>query len=328
MLKEQYLLFILVAGLLNGSFVIPTKHMKKLRGERIWYYHSLLNLGLLPWIIFYFFFSGDFFPYTQLSAGIWGYLMIGGCIFGLGQVFFAYAIETLGIALSFTINLGIGVTIGSLFVVIYKGGLLTWPGMMISFAVLLILASLLVHYYADAFQKRTDHLNPPIHHHYRKGWFLAVFAGIASGLQNIIFYLLTFNYTSPFSRSDTFWVWPPFLLIAAMVMSIGFSLKASNATPAKAITVTQGLKNTILLLLMGIGFSGSLAIYSDSLGKLTHSQQLAGWPLFMVSIIMASQLWGYAYKDSLIKQQTRSSRLKRLSILLLIVAILILALNQ
>lgn len=321
LLNITNLLPILIAGLMNGSFVIPAKYIKNFTSEKIWLCHSIIGLTLIPWAILIYSSPGAFHNYLYLKNDILLFIIFGGMIFGLGQVFFAYAIESIGVALSFTINLGIGVTIGSMFLVFYKTTTFTIQHYFVTIAVILIICSLVIYYFSARTRKSYENFNV----HYHTGWLLASLAGFASGLQNIVFVIVAFHTETQFKANHSFWVWPPFLLAAATVMVIGFSFrmikkqKITQSTP-----VLLNFKNILLIAVMGACFTGSLALYSDGMSKLADQQKVIGWPIFMVAIILTCQAWGWLYGES--KGLAIKSKLYLLcSILLLGIAISILA---
>lgn len=312
---------IIAAGLMNGSFVIPARYIKSISNEKIWFYHSMIGLAIIPWILLALTSPGLIHNYLFLPLDTLTFLIVGGAIFGVGQVCFAYAIESLGIALSFAINLSIGVTIGSMFVVFYKSNFFTVQSYLVTFAVLLIICSLIIHYYAHK-----KNLGYNVTSSYHRGWILASLTGLTSGLQNIIFVIVAFHSKTQFQTTDSFWVWPPFLLAAAVPMLLGFSYKTRKETADKLCSSERLLdvKNMFLVTLMGLFFTGSLALYSCGMDQLTHQEQMAGWPVFMVSIIFASQMWGCVHGEA--NGTTKRSKFYMLcSVLLLVIAIIILA---
>jgi len=264
--------------------------------EKIWIYHSILGLAIIPWFFLWLMTPATHLVdlYLQLPWVLLCFLIVSGLIFGVGQVCFAYAIETIGIALSFTINLGLGVTIGSLFVVFYKSLFFTVEGFWVSVSVLCIVTGQLINYFSG---KRNQMLMQPTLMRYQLGWALAIFTGLTSGLQNITFIIIAFHSTTSID-TNTFWVWPPFLLAAAIPMCLGFlyRIKKKNQLFFNTIKFFT-LKNSLLLAVMGFFFTGSLALYSTGMCQFTHKQQIIGWPAFMVSIIIGSQLWGWIFRE-------------------------------
>lgn len=322
MLISSNLLPIIIAGLINGSFVIPARFVKGFSNERVWLIHCVIGFIIIPWIILALTSSNFLLNYYILPTNLWVFLLISGFVFGLGQVCFSSAIQKIGIALSFTINLGIGVTIGSLFVVFYRTNLLNLQSYLVILAVFLIVLSLIIYYFAGKYTPYTiNHKQQTLH--YRLGWVLASMTGFASGLQNIAFVIVAFHNQTHINAQDSFWVWPPFLFTAAIPMFIGLWYKKRNTLITQKTTNLQIVKNILLITLMGIFFTGSLALYSRSMSHLASQQQI-GWPIFMVLIILTSQTWGWIFKET--GHLTPKTKIYKLfSVILLLVAIILLS---
>lgn len=304
---------------MNGSFVIPAKYIKNYSTAKTWLFHSIIGLSIIPWIILSFISPGIIHNYWLLDSPTLILLILGGILFGIGQVCFAYAIETIGVGLSFAINLGIAVTIGSLFVAFYKSAIFSLKNYFVVLAVFLIVISLVCNYFSS---KKYD--QPHLNKHYHRGWLLAAIAGLASGFQNIIFVIIAFHTKTEFQTINSFWVWPPFLLAAAVPMIIGFAYRIKRFSPQNPTHTLSAIFNFFLIAMMGLFFTGSLALYSGGMTQLTSAHQAIGWPVFMVMIILTSQSWSWFFgetKNIVLKQKFH----KLISIGLLIASILILA---
>ena len=319
---------IIIAGVINGSFVIPARYIKNISHEKVWFYHSIIGLGIIPWIMLFLFFPILMQAYYALPLNLWVYIMVGGIIFGLGQVCFAKAIKHLGIALSFAINLGIGVTIGSLFVVFKASNFFTFQSYEVILAVALIVVSLVFYYFSTKKTEKNNKINNKdkegnAPNFYQTGWILASLAGVASGFQNITFVFVGFYAKTQFPMANllnSFWVWPPFLFAAALPMMIGFG------SQLKIKEKTIKIKNSLLIILMGLCFTGSLVLYSNGMSRLPGNQKMLGWPILMILIILTSQAWGWIYGE--FKNNVLRNKVYRIiSLLLLIVSIVILSLK-
>jgi L-rhamnose-H+ transport protein len=313
---------LIIAGIMNGSFVIPARYVQRLAHEKIWLFHSIIGLIIVPWTFLVILSPGVIHRYFQLGPQLLLFLIAGGVIFGFGQICFAKAIELIGIALAFTINLGLGVIIGSLFVAFNKDVFLTAQSYWVGLAVVLIMISLLLYYHSGKANNLHKNQN------YYLGWFLAILAGFASGIQNIVFVILAFHTQTQFQHITSFWVWPPFLLVAAIPMIFNFLYKIHKVSKkVKAVSLAKdslSVSNILLIPLMGVLFTGSLVLYSLGMDRLNHAQQVIGWPAFMVSIILTSQIWGMV-QNSLQQASRRSKIYKVFSIIFLVGAILILS---
>lgn len=296
------LIILILAGVINGSFVVPTYYIKCLSSERVWLYHSVIGLAVIPWAILLLMSPKELLQYLNLPHNTLLFILGAGFVFGIGQLCFAYAIELVGLALSFTINLGLSVTIGSIFVVLYKTVFFTRQGGLVTLAVVLILTGLVIYYFSGRYNiGRNQHA---ILHksQYHQGWYLAAITGLASGLQNITFVVVVFHTVTPFKTQNSFWLWPPFLSAAAIAMFLGFlyrikqKLKLVNTYVSLKQKVR--IKNIFLIVIMGACFTGSLALYSSAMSSLSHIQQVIGWPVFMVAIILVTQGWGWLYNET------------------------------
>lgn len=322
MLTSHYfgLLLVLLAGILNGSFTVFLRHIKPQDKSKLWAFYSLFACILMPWIIFILTNSSAEFltDYFHLSPQTILVIAVGGFIFGIGQIFFAYAIEKLGMAMAFAINLGVGTSLGSLFVVFYKPSNVVHQNIMVILAVLIIIASLVNYYFVGRSSQQLHKVN------YHAGWFLALFGGIASGIQNVSF-ILALHWNMAISLISSFWIWPLFLLAASIPMIGGFLWRARQQMVRSELSVVH-IKTLSILLFMSACFAGSLFLYSKGLAIMPHDNLVIGWPLFMTVIILTSQLWGWMQLSKETEIRKKGKRFF-LSMGLLVVAIIILSLK-
>ena len=318
MLFKLSFLGIIFAGVMNGSFTVPAKFIKQLTNEKVWQYHSIFGMAILPWLLLTILSPQAVIKFSQIRFSTWLCIIFGGLIFGVGQICFARAIKKIGLSLSFATNIGIGLVIGSIFVILYKGMLFSFSGGVVVLAVMLILCGLATYYFSNKSALRLNRLEEACTH-LKHGWFLAIFAGIASGLQNIVFIISISNEKPLFSHLPSFWVWPPYLLFASIPMIIGFKSKKKLAN-MPALSFFSILKNSFLIFLMGLFFVGSLVLYSYGVSHLSHEETIIAWPAFLIPIILTTQFWGWVFDH----QYRNISTLKMISILSLVVAIAIL----
>lgn len=310
-------LLILAAGIMNGSFVVPSRYCQGLSNNRIWFYHAIIGMLLLPWLIMLIIAPNFFQAFSSVSATTYSIIILGGLCFGLGQITFAKSINDIGLSLSFPINIGLGLIIGSMYVVVSRHVLWSHDGLLVSSAVIMIMLALLMFY---LFRKSHEHSQK----HYQRGWILAGITGLTSGLQNITFVLTATQGMHLSTLAKMYWVWPIFLTAAALPMLIGFyKLSQQDHMPYQQPSYK---KNMLMITLMGIGFTGSLVCYSLGMEYLNHIQQIIGWPVFMAAIILTCQLWGW-YFDEYHALSKRFKRGNSVGIALLIIAIIVLALK-
>ena len=315
---------IIIAGLMNGSFVVPSKYVTRLNNDATWFYHSIIGLVVLPWLMLSIISPTALMAYAILPYNLLIVILLTGAIFGGGQICFMTAIKRIGIGASFAVNLGMGTIIGSLFVVFYKKMLLTQHGFFVILAILLVITSLWLYYLAMKPIKDERSSSSKIYLASCLGWVFAILAGIASGLQNILFTTIFFAQIPSMESLNPFWIWPPFLLGAAIPMAISLYHQARRSDLlTHSINLRLGQRNIILITLMGICFTGSLVLYSTTIAHLNSQTQLFAWPAFMIAIILGAQFWGCLE----IKQKSLPHKTFYIvcSILLLIIAIIFLS---
>src|SRR5689334_12095609 len=107
-------LLLVVAGVMNASFALPMKFTKRWAWENTWAAWSALALVLMPIIA-----AGITVPHlprVYAQAGTRSVVLVAACgmAWGIAQVLFGLAVDSIGIALAFAIVLGLSAAIGSL----------------------------------------------------------------------------------------------------------------------------------------------------------------------------------------------------------------------
>src|SRR4029077_17970359 len=107
-------LLLVVAGVMNASFALPMKFTRRWAWENTWAVWSALALLLMP-------LTAAVITVPQLShvyaqAGTRSVALVVACGLGWGiaQVLFGLAVDSIGIALTFSIVLGLSAAVGSL----------------------------------------------------------------------------------------------------------------------------------------------------------------------------------------------------------------------
>src|SRR5208337_3751103 len=102
---------VVLAGLLNGSFAVPLKTTRIWKFNHIWTVHSLLAMGVIPWVVVMATVGHWVGILTRLqSRGL--LILIGwGVLFGIASLLYGVAVDLLGIALGFAIQLGLSIVL-------------------------------------------------------------------------------------------------------------------------------------------------------------------------------------------------------------------------
>src|SRR5271157_4510955 len=112
---------IVLAGLLNGSFAVPLKTTRVWKFNHIWTLHSLLAMGIMPWIVVMAVVPHWSNLLAHVPARGWLILVGWGVPFGIASLLYGIAVDLLGIALGFAIQLGLSIVLGALLPLLWAG---------------------------------------------------------------------------------------------------------------------------------------------------------------------------------------------------------------
>lgn len=308
------LFYTIIAGITNGSFALPTKHIKTWRFENIWLSYAIWAFLILPWLFIFLLAPSAGQVYQASSFLTLTSLLIGGFLFGIGQVCFALALNSIGLGLGFVINIGLGTGLGFLLplLTLHNDQVFTAAGMASILGILFIFAGLLISYRAgrqrDQYrQAQQAQIKDPKHQViqkgcYRLGILLAVLAGIFSAGQNYTFAMTEHMQTLALqmgisSLAASVIIWPPFLTCSFIPYAFYMLYLQTKHGTFLHYRTTGSLYNILLSTVMGAFWFGSLTLYSQASLLIGHLGPVVVWPLFMVLIILTSNFWGWYHHE-------------------------------
>ena len=300
-------LLALVAGIVNGSFAAPTKYAARWKWENIWAVWAVTALFLAPWILAFATVPNLLDFYHQTSSGLFLLLVGFGLGVGLSQVFFGLALAAVGLSIGFAVTIGLSTAIGSLVPLTLLGSaaVLAPKGLTIVVGVAFVLLGTAVCGLAsnrkekERLHSRETKPEPGASpKNFRTGLLLCVLAGVLSPLVNLA---LAFGApllrraaqagVSPAHLANV--IWPP-LLTATLVpyLTYCFHLWRKNQSWSLFAVAGTGVY-WFFGALMGLLWTGSLAMYGAASTRLAAMGPILGWPLFMSVIIITSNVWGF-----------------------------------
>src|SRR6266436_1866077 len=107
-------LLVLLAALLQGTFVLPMTLVKRWSWEHTWATFSLLGMCIFNWIITLLFVPNIFAVYAASPARDLAILALFGLGWGVGAVLFGLGMDRLGMALGYPIIMGLIASLGAL----------------------------------------------------------------------------------------------------------------------------------------------------------------------------------------------------------------------
>src|SRR5260221_4709117 len=283
------LVLLLVAGIMNASFTLPMKFTRSWSWENTWLAWSIFALILLPPVVTTLTVPhlGD--VYRDAGIGPIALAAAFGVGWGVAQVFFGLAVESIGIALTFSIVLGISAAVGSLLPLLrlHSAQLFTAAGGGVICGVVLVIIGVSI--CAVAGRRREAALSGAagsVRTSMGKGLTLSILCGLGASFVN---FGLTFGHPLLVSAekfgAGSLWApnaaWLP-LMLAGSIPNILYCLYLlSKNKTHRNFASASFVSYSLLALVMAIFWFGSTLLYGVSAGKMGVLGPSLGWPLFL-----------------------------------------------
>jgi L-rhamnose-H+ transport protein len=288
---------LLLAGAMNGSFALPMKFTKRWAWENTWFFWTLFALLIFPPLFTFLTVPAIGAVYREASrATLWAVVSFSAA-WGISQVFFGLAVDAIGMALSFSVILGISAALGSIIplVRLHPAEVLASEGLAVYAGVLLVLVG--VGICAVAGRRREAKLGRlPAKASVAIGLLFSVISGAGSALVNLV---LTFGdpLVDLARRMGTpaRWapnaVWLPLTVIGG-IPNLIYCLYLMRKNKTGRQLGAGGAGHIGLAVVMGLFWFFSLVTYGIASGMMGSLGAVLGWPLYMSLIVIAGTLWG------------------------------------
>jgi L-rhamnose-H+ transport protein len=323
---------LMMAGVMNASFSLPMKFTRKWAWENTWLVWSLFALILLPLLITYWTVPNLGSVYHQAGFGIVFSVAAFGAGWGIAQVLFGLALETIGIALTFSIVLGISAAMGSLIPLIrlHPEKIFAPGGYTILAGVLLVISGVAICAVAGRMREKASNANQVgSAGSFVRGLSIAITSGICAALMNFgVAFGGPLISAAAAHGAQPQWtvnaIWLP-LMMAGAIPNIFYCiyLMRKNGTSVKFSEANTGMY-WFLALVMACFWFGSTLMYGVSSGKLGELGAVLGWPLFMSLIVIVASVLGVItgeWKNT----GRRPIQIQTLGVATLVVAVIVLS---
>jgi L-rhamnose-H+ transport protein len=296
------LLLCLVAGATSGSFAVPMKFARGWAWENIWFVWTALALIAMPVAATMITIPRIGEVYAEIGPALVMTVAFFGLGWGVAQVLFGLAVEAVGMALAFSIAVGMSAALGSAVPLLglHGDGILSTRSIGTLFGIALIVVAMTISALAGRLRElarsvagnRGDALR-------RHGLTLAIASGLGSAMIN---FALAFG--SPLLESarrhgaDPLWaangIWLP-MMVAGAVPNLAYCayLMRRNRTGSH-FTAARTRMNWLHAAIMAGFWFGSISLYALAIGKLGNWGTAVGWPLFTSLIVITAGALGIA----------------------------------
>lgn len=329
MVALGYLIF---AGLINSAYTLPLKLKLTWKWENMWLAFTILGIWVLPtalgmWTIPHF-----WSIYGQINTRALMIVLFSGATWGVGMLLSGIAVDLIGVAAMFATVMGASTSVGAVLPLLLQGtgGVSMRAGLLIALGIALTILGVVLCGLAGRQREKDEaaKIERPASG-FLRGFMFAVLAGMCGSMLNFglvagapLIEIARQHGAS--ARDATNAAWVPVLLVGA-IPAILYCLRLlrKNRTGANFLCLGT-IPYLFLALLMGVLWFGSVVLYGWATLRIGALGAVLGWPLFMVTIVLGSAIWGVVtgeWKHA----GTRSRVLMASSVAMLVMAIGVLA---
>jgi len=284
----------LLGGLLVGNCMLPLKRLRVWPWECAWLIFSLISLLIVPCLIAILIVPE--WPRMYVSIPLAGLLpsLLFGFGWGIAQVLFGISVVRLGMALGFTIIVGLGTVFGTLvpLVVRHRGELASGSSETLIASCALMILGITLSGYAGKLRERPTQEGSQ---HYFAGLIIAIVSGVLSAMLN-----LSLAFGDPIAHAAVqhgagaatavFAVWPV-ALCGGLIPNLAYTVYLLQKNHSwKMLKHTAG--DAFLSLLMGLLWIGAVAIYGVSTRYMGKLGDAAGWAIYQIAMVLTANLSG------------------------------------
>jgi L-rhamnose-H+ transport protein len=326
---------VLLAALLQGSFVLPMTMVRQWAWEHTWATFSLLGMLVFNWIITLLFVPNILAVYAASPGRDLAVLALFGLGWGVGAVLFGLGMDKLGMALGYPIIMGLIASLGALIplLVFFPQTLFTSKGLVLLGGTALVISGIVLCSIGGS--RRTPPEGKTVKTPsgaFRIGLVIAILAGILSCLPNVgvafggnVVGSAVALGVSQASAGNTVW---------ALLFTFGSIANLAYCLYLMITRKTLGQywngetrRNLGLGALMALMWIGSFYLYGAGATRLGRWGAVVGWPLFISLSIVVGNLWG-VWRGEWKGAPAAARRTLNLGLLVLIVAVVVVALSN
>jgi len=286
---------VFIAGLIQGTFVLPMTLTKKWNWENTWFGFSFFGMFLINWVLALIFIPHIFSVFKMVPEDDIFKLALFGFGWGIGAILFGIGMNKLGMSLGYPIIQSLVAVMGGVIPVLIfnlnqvytlRGGILLIGAFVNIIGVIVCSRAHALKEGAKIERTRST----------RVGVIIAVGAGLLCCLPNIgaSYGESTIKVATQFGASSSVAgnaVWAIFFTIG-FIPNAFYTFYLMGRNNSRKFFAYDYLKNSALSFFMALMWIGSMYLYGTGASKLGDWGLIIGWPLFISLSIIVGNLWG------------------------------------
>src|SRR5690348_3995248 len=181
---------VMVAGLMSGTCMLPSKFVRAWKWENMWLVFSVVSLVIIPWILAFAFVDCLIETYRALAVQQLAIPVLLGAGWGIAQILFGVSVKRLGLGIAYAIIVGLGAVLGTVvpFFVQQRALAKEHTLELIICGVLIMAIGIALTAWGGQINERAAAPVPnPVHRSYPLAIFLAVLCGLMAPMLNYSF---------------------------------------------------------------------------------------------------------------------------------------------
>ncbi|SHM52945.1 L-rhamnose/proton symporter RhaT [Flavobacterium saccharophilum] len=302
------ILWVLMAAIMLGFYALPSKYIKNYAIENTWGIFWVLAMFVVPVIAAFALVNGLLDTYSQVSSSLFITILFLSILWGIGNLLWGISISKIGMALDFSLLIGVGTLSGSIlpFFMGSADQLNTPRGMVILGGIFIIMIGIIANGKAgllrEKFENSDKDQSNTDSNKMRNGIIICVIGSICAAGFNLSYHVAdNLGHIGQISQ-DQFGNAPWVARIAVMLPSfIGsgiatvlyFSSQLTKNKSWRNFKTPESSKNFGLLLIMALVYCTSLIIYGLGAYELGPLGTSVGFAIFQTGCIMVANLLGF-----------------------------------
>ena len=325
------IVLLLAASIINSTFSLPMKFTRKWAWENTWLVWSVYALLLLPVLVAWLTIPTLNDVLHQAPGDIVLTVFLFGVGWGVAQVLFGLALDIIGIALTFSIVLGLSAAMGSLIPLIrlHYDRIFTASGLTAIGGIILVVAGVSVSAIAGRMRDRHKGGQSSSRVSFKTGLLIAIVSGICASMMNLgVAFGAPIAHQAAAAGARSWWtvnaVWLPLLVGGSIPNVIYCVYLMRKQKTAQQYKEPGTIGYWFLALLMAAQWYGSSLLYGAASIQLGPLGAVVGWPLFMALVVILASVIGVVtgeWKNT----GSRPLQVQFVAVAILVIAVIVLS---
>ena len=294
-------LLVIAAGILQGAFILPMKSTKKWNWENTWFVYALTGFLIGPWLFLLLTIPHPISVLTTTSLRSLALVEGFGLGWGVGATTFGLGVKRLGMALGYTIIIGLAATAGALIPMVVRAPekLIQPQGLLMLTALVLVLIGLALGAWGGRLREpEHDSPNNDTGSSFAAGLAICVVSGLLSSCANLGFafggeYVRRAMELGASESVAGNSIWAP-LTLPLFICNAAYCTWLMRKNKTGGLLLLKGTHYYwALAALMGFMWIGGFFLYAPGTRWLGSLGTSVGWAVMMSTMVITANVLGF-----------------------------------